>query len=59
MPRMPTETILEFTMRQIRDEILKEAEKAARGNAPENEPGEYWKGRRDAADILRAMQSNG
>lgn len=57
MPRAGTESITAYTIRVMRDEYLREAEKAARGNAPDNEPGDYWKGRRDAADIIAAMIS--
>ena len=57
MPRASTESVTAYTIRVMRDEYLREAEKAARGNAPDNEPGEYWKGRRDAADIIASMIS--
>lgn len=57
MPRASTETVTQYTIRVMRDEYLREAEKVARGNAPESEPDAYWKGRRDAADLIAAMIS--
>jgi hypothetical protein len=57
MPKRDNETMEAFVMRLIRDETLKEAVTRAAGNAPDSEPGEYWKGRRDAAAIIDAMIS--
>ncbi len=57
MPRQPHETMEGFLIRTLRDEVLEQAATAAEANAPDNEQGEYWKGRRDAAGTIRSMIS--
>jgi cell division protein ZapA (FtsZ GTPase activity inhibitor) len=53
--RSPSETMEGYLLRTIRAEYLEQAAREAEGNAPNNEPGEYWKGRRDAAGLIRAL----
>ncbi len=51
------ETMTEYTIRRMKDEILSEAITAAEGGMPSNEPGNYARGRFAAADAIRALLS--
>lgn len=45
------------TNRNIRNEALEEAAKAVAAAAPRDRIDEYWKSRRDAAVVIRALKT--
>lgn len=57
MAKRDDENTTQYTIRILRDEIFSEAIAAAQGNMPENEPGEYARGRFAAADAIRSLLS--
>ena len=59
MPRRHDETMEAFCIRQIKNEIYAECITLIEANAPPHEAGDYWAGRRDAADKIRDLIDNG
>lgn len=56
-PKRDDETMEGYLIRLIQDEALTKAAEIASANLPDNEPGDYAQGRRDARDAILALIS--